>query len=518
MVNFEALAIKKIIKKIIDVSGLDLSENLKDYLDKNTENHRAPSEFTLFNNQNSISKVVGSIRNGNLTVTEDLIFPGGTTNYPNTYTTVINISLADGRFNPGYYESLYYPLLKEGAMYGLQQVNSENFLGNFQLTAKHTNCGAEVYYRNYSIECFKEIKKELGVAFLSSGFSGVCSGTISDFRELNISIPLISEICATPGLNDKTKYPEFFRVTKDIRFNSNVIVGILKIFNWQDVNVLYDNSTNGKTCYDLFFEQAQKNNINILNNPADRIIKSNYFRTDLEQYSAQFNRIKNSKSKIIVIFVDPPSLLYVIQAFYDLGMRRNDAILVFNLRVSFTIALESDPVQKKKFEELMFGSLGVYQSEWVGEYGKSVQKAVAEYIKSNYTAYRCPSFDSLMLLSNAIKFGISLGFDLQNPAVMRRAVRYQKFTGCSGTVSVSADSNDRSTNILGIYNLVYDASTQNWVDTEIGEYNLGSLQPLKFNSEIIWPDSTTEIPIALKDLSIKCIYDTHETKTAVKST
>ncbi|CAG9309785.1 unnamed protein product [Blepharisma stoltei] len=89
--NYEGLAFVKFLKQILSYSSTYNSLTLKEFLNKNTEDHHPVSNFTLINAKNNENFLVGKIFNGILTLINPLVYPGNSSKIPNSPTTDINI-------------------------------------------------------------------------------------------------------------------------------------------------------------------------------------------------------------------------------------------------------------------------------------------------------------------------------------------------------------------------------------------------------------------------------------------
>mmetsp|Transcript_23765 Transcript_23765/g.23539 ORF Transcript_23765/g.23539 Transcript_23765/m.23539 type:complete len:167 (+) Transcript_23765:1012-1512(+) len=158
------------------------------------------------------------------------------------------------------------------------------------------------------------------------------------------------------------------------------------------------------------------------------------------------------KVRIFVLFIMIPDEFYFIEDFYDAGLRRGEAIFIFPSRISENLVIETDPVQKAKLYNLLYGSIVVDQADWVGDFGKEVKKGIAANYPGSLTN-RCFSFDSVLLLMNGIKFTLIGGENVEDYKILNANLRKQRFIGCSGTVSIENGSNERSVMTFGIYNM-----------------------------------------------------------------
>lgn len=132
--------------------------------------------------------------------------------------------------------------------------------------------------------------------------------------------------------------------------------------------------------------------------------------------------------------------------------------------------------------------------------------------------YKCFSYDSLMTVINAIMFTIHKGGDIENGAVLNKAMRQQRFAGCSGTVSIASESNDRSQVLIEMNNGFYNITSKSWSDIPVGTYNIASTQPFVFFRDIIWPTSSRSPPSDLRIENNDCPFDPEDVRGSFKGT
>lgn len=134
-------------------------------------------------------------------------------------------------------------------------------------------------------------------------------------------------------------------------------------------------------------------------------------------------------------------------------------------------------------------------------------------MKTNYESvygdslFRGFSYDQMMLALRGIDFTINSGLNIEDPYVLNKLLRIQKFRGATGTVSISPDSNDRSNFVLSIFSLVYNPDSPSHGDTEIGNYSLSSTQRFSFKKDITWPDGTKNVPKDMIEFNYRCEYE-----------
>ena len=99
----------------------------------------------------------------------------------------------------------------------------------------------------------------------------------------------------------------------------------------------------------------------------------------------------------------------------------------------------------------------------------------------------------------------------EDPAKLNQAIRMQRFTGCSGTVSIKEGSNDRDLYLIGLYNLVYDNATSQYSDQLIATYDDQSIIPFVWNNPIVWALGGTAIPTDSRFDGLLCPFESRDT-------
>ncbi|CAG9309850.1 unnamed protein product [Blepharisma stoltei] len=512
--SYEFIAYAKFISLILGFSSSFDQFALHNFLEKNTVKHCPVPNFSIINIQNYRRIIIGNLSNGSLNITSAPIFPGNTTTVPNSPFTYIPISIADGLTNPGYSNSTYKT--KEGAAYALTYIKEHNFFEGFEMSVTHTDCGADVFNSTYAIACFKALRTKLGVGYLTSPFPLTCVGSIMILRSLNVTIPHISEYSQSIYLSNSTVYPEFMRTIKELRYNIEVLLKFFAIFQWSNLIFLYENQSGAIMAYEYVLEKAKKYNINIVNPESERIIKANYRHSDFSEYKQVMKNIINQKVRIFYLNLTPPSCFYFIEDLYDLGLRRGDVIFLAPQRAAYQLLNEKDPNQLRKLNELFYGGLTVDQVEWLGSFGAEVKENFLNIYHSSPN-FKCLSFDAAMLLFNGLKYTIQQGQLVENPRVLIKNLRSQKFTGCSGLVSIDGASNDRSVSVIGIYDMRWNKAEQMIDENQVGIYDIGGEQLFTFSEKIQWYDNTTNIPSDLIIYPNGCPFDPKYKEFSIKS-
>ncbi|CAG9309795.1 unnamed protein product [Blepharisma stoltei] len=492
--SYESLSIIKFLKLVFNFPPASSSLELLEFLNKNTINHHPISNFTLLNMENNKTIGKGSIFDRNLTISNPLNFPGNSSIIPNSPTTDVNIWIGDGTKNPNSPSDPSSTRSMLGEYLALSYWKSLHALDGFNITVTHTDCGALAYNATLGLSCFSNLLATPGVGYLTSLYPFIAIGYIYTLRSLNCSIPNISPYAPSNLLQNQTLFPEFMTVTKDDRFNIQVILDLAVVFGWKRFIVAYDKEN--IESYKYFLAKIEQFNMEIVNNPDQRMIESYYTVDKYSEWENWFKSIISLKARLFIIFFAPPYWFNVVESFYDAGLRIGDSIFLFNAKVVYSMIWEKNPKQLNKLIEILYGTVIINQAEWIGDFGKTMKRDyIITYGKS--TDFRCLAFDAAMLLLNGIEFTIKQGKNVMNYEIMNSSLRKQKFLGCSGTVSIEQGSNQRSLPTIGIYNIKWNNSAQSLYEDFVGKYDASSVQLITLYSSIIWYDNTTIIPTDL---------------------
>lgn len=186
------------------------------------------------------------------------------------------------------------------------------------------------YNATFSINCFKSSLDQLGVAYIPPFTSGVTKSVLQyTLPALNLSQPAISAGATDDSLSSKTNFPNFARVcivSQHLAFRASEM---LKILGWQKLAIISQNETFGNGWYRAFIESARKQNLEILNKEELRIIPPNLKYDDFSNYSAIFEEVINCNARLLILVINAPMSIYMLEKFYDMGMRSGDLYLMF---------------------------------------------------------------------------------------------------------------------------------------------------------------------------------------------
>ena len=459
-------------------------------------------EFSIVNTQSSLLKIIGSISD-QVTLNYPIIYPGGQTDFIHNYRTPIVFGYAGGQNNgPGIPETFYNPGQMLGALFSTKIANNDNsLLPHFNFTPIITDCGVNTNNQSYITECLDNFT-DLGVGFLSTAWY---PSTVPYFKYFSPR-PVIGTDTSTE-MSDNSLFPTFIRVTAPSTYNVVVLMTIIKIYGWKQVSVLCTNIPKFLSMCEKFETLAKNNNIKILNSKKLWTIENFYTKDRFSQDKDKMQEIIDCGARIFIALIPSADLFELVEGFYDLGMRAGDLQILFQSKTGAAICSGiSDIAVCEKRKEILTGTLGVYMAEWSGSYGQEMEKEIIKEV-GTYTAFKCTAFDQGMLMVRSIASVINMGYDYEDPKILNNYMRRSRFIGCSGTVSLSQDTNDRSNQPTYVANVLMVNDTPSEVYTAL--YDPSSQHPFEIIRPVVWTGQTKHIPDDYR-FSLNCPFD--ETK------
>ena len=479
-------------------------QSVSQIIDAYFEVRLAPS-FSVLNINNG-TELAGLIANTQVSITSAMLYPGGTYLQSGNAKTAIAFSYAGGSSNPSPIAPTTYNVVQMyGVVYaGMIANNDTSILPNFNFTPILTNCGVFTNNSTYISNCLSS-QSSLGVGFISTAWSGSTMPYVNFFSPY----PDIG-LDTTYTLSNETEYPTFTRIVSSSTYWAIVIANFVHVNNWKRVIVLTSNTPKTIATYYLFVAMANSYGIKILNDENYRIVSLNYNRTMFEANKDLFQHCVDTGGRIFVFLTAVPDEFYIVEAFYDLGLRRGDMQVVSQAITGAAIFATETPENALKREELMMGSLGCYTAEWIGDYGLELKNGI-KLLFDKTTSFKCVSFDSAMLMIHSVANVLKNGYDYEDPTILNKYIRQTRFLGCSGTVSISQGSNDRSNSAALLLNLFTKNNT--WVEQETVVFDPASQTPFNIVQAIVWCDGTYNVPNDYR-FSLNCPFDETKAKTS----
>ncbi|CAG9313271.1 unnamed protein product [Blepharisma stoltei] len=514
--QYEALAIKSFTDSILghinslsSIGGVSYdSDSIKQFMKVNTLDSGKKPSYYLVNIVNSAKKITGALVGGELLISDNITFPGNTTDKPVTSKAILWMSLTtsgqelDGSFNA------YQPVQAQGNFYARDWINNNSIiLENFQIQFTPNSCGTMSFYHDKTGACYAPLKSKLGLVNLSSDYYATTVGNILLFREWNLTMMTVGPTVSSPLLSNKTLYPEFMRVIPNGNYNAVILAKLCQIFGWKNVVVVYANLSSNIAMYETFVTEADKIGINIANDENKRMLPQNYARTNFDTYKYVFDAIKATKVRIFISFQTANANYQSIEGLYDVGLRKGDLVIVLASKTGGQSVVTNYPQQYvPKVTELLSGSISVSAVEYIGEFGLTIMNNMKSYW-GNSPSFKGSHFDQTLLAAYGIDFTIFKGEDYENATVLTKNTRAQRITGASGTIAIDSSSNDRSFMILSINNFYAANTTGIYNESISGYYIPTSSTPIQMSSNIIWPGPSYTVPTDTVVIESDCPFD-----------
>ncbi|CAG9328020.1 unnamed protein product [Blepharisma stoltei] len=424
-------------------SGCAINNYMNNVVKKNSKSY-------LYNIKNSKKVLCGYMNGNSVQVNLPFIFPGNSMTAPDNTKIKIPISAYGGASNP---DGTYYvenALSLTGAIYAVYDINEKHeILSNFELSILNiSNCGASIFEYDYCYDCLKAQSENIGYFHLTDLKTVITQGTIEIFRSLNLSTPVLG-IQTAASMSNLTYYPQYARVSYPNTVSGSYIAWMLYSLGITKVSLLCTNATWGTDFKEQFESQSKQFNMKILN--LKRLVPLGYNGID----KSFIQEIIDVKSRYLVMEVISPDYLSVIEAFYDVGVRKGDLYLYLaDLVIDFSHLNETEIGTEVyiKRKELMNGLLYFEVLTYYGSVGERLKTKLFQTYGAA-SDIMCLYYDATYLGANALDTLISLGINL-NSSMISKTIRNIKFTGCSGKVQIDKYGNDRSSIVFGIYNLV----------------------------------------------------------------
>ncbi|CAG9319095.1 unnamed protein product [Blepharisma stoltei] len=509
----EELYLKSSILNML--SELGKSENSIEAINtlrSNWPSHYSQTNFFLINIQNSKRVVIGSIENGQFALNSSAIFPGNFKSIPKSDKKVLRLSIEAGTTNPNSSPSTVGAIASRGSYLAVDYINSDisGILSNFQLEMLTYDCGVTVYNAAFAENCFKKDFDELGLAHVVSYASAMALGVLKLFSSLNWTIPMIG-INSDSSFNSTALFPWYQRVWPSASFTYPLIAVLFRSLGWQKAAILYQNDTWGRSGYYYFKVGTSSHDINLVNPEDSRAIPAGLDRPGIKNYTKIIQGVIDSQARLVIFIIQIPLVLYVLEVFYDLGLRKGDIFIFTAVPDTLANILTNDDFLYKRLEigVPMMTFLG---EQWVGNFGQSLYSQMRQkYSNTAPSSYACHYFDIIYLIGHALDFMINRGQDYTNPYKLEKVIRITQFVGCSGSVELEKDNNDRFFSTLDVIANKID------VNGSVVKYLVGEVKPvstkiLHIINPLIYPDGTAIKPADLRNQDSECPFPDKEIK------
>ncbi|CAG9334731.1 unnamed protein product [Blepharisma stoltei] len=465
-------------------------------------------QFSIVNIQDNQRQIVGSVSAGSVTISKTLIFPGNTTDVPKSNKKILHTTVSGGSYNPGAPPLYVAPLLYYCAYTAWSLINEGalGILAHFQINYFIFDCGSVTYDKELTPACFAKDIDKFGLAHISPPSSLTTIAEINFFKNFNLTIPVVGSDSNDYSLNSTSLYPLFTRVIVSNRYLLSLSLLLFRALGWRKICVLYSDDVSSKSEYLALISNAEQYEIEILNSENLRAIPEDLNRTSIKKYSGTLKKAMDTNARLLVLFFMPPPLYYVIEELYDLGLRKGDLLIFVAKEAIFPTRIYDDNADELKIKETGVPMISISGRNWVGKVGEFAYSQILSRYNGFPLPSTCSSYDAAYLIGIALDYMINQGFDYSDPYQLNLTIRAQKFTGCTGIVSIDKSSNDRVMDAFDIMTCKIDTNSGNVTTYKVGEFRPFGSTMLSISTPLIYGDGTTVKPDDLRNQNNKCPF------------
>lgn len=483
---------------------------------KNFDNYQIKSEFeavtklckhSIINLINDKKKVVAYIEDGKVELIDTVIYFEGDTQRTIVSRPPIQFSAYTGVKNPpGQLDVIQNGKYQKGNYYAIAKINKDNsLLENFELQIfDQVECGVTVFDYNFSKSCFLNISNELGVAYIPSFYASSLIPLIEQWKEIGLTTPMVSGIGGSSVLSNSTKYPNFTRMVSSLDYVIKLLGKFTSIMGWEKLVVFYTDENFGRSVYDIVLEDSKSGSFKIMNDDKYRKVEYSLGSYELDKYKENIKNAVETGCNIFVLCMSDPAPYFWMEVLYDYGIRRGDITIIITT-ITGPDAISFANGNNTKREELLFGSLSLYNAGWMGVHGEKIQEEVNKLY--NYSWMSSFYIDATYSIAHSLDLAIREGKDFEDPGVFMTAQRQTRFTGASGLVSLEPNTNDRSLNFFHVYNIYKVEKTGKWTGQAVALISPLSSVYYTVISPFVWSSGKKPSDVKMKFKNCEMVTD-----------
>ncbi|CAG9332921.1 unnamed protein product [Blepharisma stoltei] len=509
-------SIKSIVSYLLSHIRTESSSEIFFHLNSLFKSHYGNRNFSLINTQEGKREIIGEIIDEKLFLFKNITFPGNISEIPKSQKKILQLSIEAGSTNPTG-PALPIGLIGGYGSYAARDIinnGDSDLLNNFQISLTNFDCGVSIYNATFANTCYSKNKENFGLGHISAWGSVMAIGSMSSFKQLNLTFPIVSATNGDTTLSSTTNFPMYMRVQLSYSYAYSLVPIFIRALGWEKVAVLYQNDTWGLSGYYFLIQSIKSHDLSLINPESSRAFPPNLDRDGLKKYSYILQEIIDCQARFLIFIFQYPSAYYIFEEFYDLGLRKGDLVFFTTLTDLVTLA-GYDNVHKYKVYEIAIPIITTYGQSWVGPLGT---KALA-HINKDYggiiNSYSCFYFDALFLMVYALDYMINRGLDYSNPFKLQEIMRNQQFYGCTGQVIIEKGSNDR---IVQVFEIILNKLDENGnlAYYIMGEFRPQSTQLIKIQEPLLYADGSTVKPTDLRNKNYECPFPNRLVKTFAK--
>jgi Receptor family ligand binding region len=445
--------------------------------------HTTCTSYSLVNLYEGNKQIVGKIQD-TLTINRIIYYPGNVTSQiTGNVEIVISISNTTTEIY-NLYNYTYFAEVNNGAIFAMDESNWNNDIEGYYISLFPTGCGLFLYDPTWYYNCYSNVVNDMGVAYINSPWYIASYGDLVTLKELGNNIPQLSNYATIELLDNYEEFPQFLDISMNVQgfaSSASILYGAMK---WKYVCYITDRGT---SFLNSFVNISSNFYVNVLNPQDKMIFPGNYSRESFEEYKSFFQTIKDTNCVIIGIFVN--NILPYLEGFYDVGLRKGDVCIISDLDSIQQLNAEDEQVYQNKWYEIGDNMLRIAPKMWVGEIGSQIRTKMLKYYPDTIPDY-CASYDSVIVITSAIKYILNRGDDIEDPLNFMQSLRNVKITGCSGNIMFDSSSNSALNSICLISQARKNVSTGQYYDLPIVSIDKFSDQVVTYENPFTWGDQS----------------------------
>jgi ABC-type branched-subunit amino acid transport system substrate-binding protein len=469
-------------------------------------------KYSLVNVQPSGKTVVGSIINGNVSITKSILYYGGGFNRTIYTQPLITISANTGYLNPPGYPNAYQNAnYMQGTYFAVNKINKEKTLipNYFLELYDQVNCGVSIFVANFSKECFLSNIDSMGIAYIPTHYP-ITPGVLNQFKSLNIAMPFVAGLGSSNLLSSMSQYPNYVRIVSPSQNFGIAWSHLINIFGWKKIVIFYTKDAFAQPVYEIVANLSSTYDYEIVNSEQYRCMPYVTTTDGISKFTDGLLDALNTGCNIFFLAMTDPTSYFVLEGLYNLGVRRGN-LTFFILPSAGSDAINSNGGDPMKRAELMHGSFVVFNVQYFGDYGKSIEK---EFLKTwNNSWMRSFNMDAVFTIASNVNFLLQQGKSYENNTEFMNAIRSIRFQGVSGMVAFDHTSNDRNAYHLGLYNIYQDNVTNLWIKDIVSLISpFGSVYYTTYKVPV-WPSGS--FPEDMKSKYLNCPFQKNQIQDSV---
>ena len=378
-------------------------------------------------------------------------------------------------------QTSYYYL---GSLHSIHQSNQDPEIKSFRYKTQMTDCGNFFYNEEWYLKCFSNLAKLNPIGYLTGLFFGGAYGNAVTLRKLGMNLPQVSAFSNSELLDQPGKFPEDVSLAPTTQeYMTTGLRVILSIFNWNSF-ILYITPDYIED-YKEVLNGSFLIQLNILNPENLQIFPTNYSREDFNEYKENFLFALKSRCRLFNIVSNNPGP--ILEGLYDVGFRKGDFMSIWTPYALNELLSETRDKFYYKRKELIEGTLLTATNEWNGEFGKKLEKELTN-LYGNPT-FMCSTYDSFTVFHNSFKHLLRIGEDYEDPELMIKSIRSQRFNGCLGSIYFNPFNNHWRPMKLLLQQFVFNDTNDNFDLIDIFNVDILSQKMIVKMNDSHWPNS-----------------------------